>query len=695
MKIRTTKRRTVGKGRPGYQAALLPALVAVGGGLASMPATALELGNIVVHSKIGQPLRASVAYALAPNEVLESYCVSVRHTAIGSDMPGVSNPKIRVGDGKITITTRSPVVEPIVNASLVVKCPYTPQVVREYMVFLDPEGTVPEVMEAATAVSPARPATVDAPVARARPAPVSTTPIDPATQYLVVPGDSLSAIAMRLPEQDSNLQSTMNAIFVANPDAFIGGDPNLIKAGSLIDIPAAAGVTDTTTDFSMNVSEPLQSNANESYYDDAATSFDQSSVYGGAETLEAGPVEERQPDYEFDYGSPEESAESATDPETAAFDSTAGSDAADAYADLLPGDPVPGELPVDSAIADEPVLEEPAVEETVPEEAVEPSVASVAPEPRQAIRSPEPTEASNWNWLIWIAAGAISLFGGALLIGPRLREYFGSKPVGGPEAGSRPVSEHAAPSSPTMAAPEPSMAVEEISPANADVDFDLSDDSPTEENLALDADLIAGTGLADAGDVQVNQDFGFAATADLDLELTEQATREDAPETDIIPPPERSVENLIVEETESADDTEYDMSVIVDATKMPDPSEVTERDLKAVPLDDTGQTAIADDYRIDQGVDVDLGTLEQDYEDDFAATQALGEEIEQAAAELSAERLDEVIEPSGETSVELQLANLADLDLTATLEAQNDDLDVTAKIEAEDETVEMPKKGEG
>ena len=292
-------------------------------------------------------------------------------------------------------------------------------------------------------------------------------------------------------------------------------------------------------------------------------------------------------------------------------------------------------------------------------------------------------------------------FASQAVICHRLREYFGSKPVGGPEAGSRPVSEHAAPSSPTMAAPEPSMAVEEISPANADVDFDLSDDSPTEENLALDADLIAGTGLADAGDVQVNQDFGFASDAlsidfdVLDLELTEQATREDAPETDIIPPPERSVENLIVEETESADDTEYDMSVIVDATKMPDPSEVTERDLKAVPLDDTGQTAIADDYRIDQGVDVDLGTLEQDYEDDFAATQALGEEIEQAAAELSAERLDEVIEPSGETSVELQLANLADLDLTATLEAQNDDLDVTAKIEAEDETVEMPKKGEG
>ena len=636
---------------------------------------ALELGNIVVHSKIGQPLRASVAFALAPNEIIDTYCVSVRRAGIGSEMPGIANPRIRVADGKISITSRSPVMEPMANVSLVVKCPYTPQVIRDYLMFLDPEGTTPEVMEAA-APRPAVASTVATTTAARSPsAPAPSAPIEPASRYQVQPGDSLSGIAMRLEGRDAGLQAAMSAIFDANPDAFIGGDPNLIKAGSLVDIPSAAGIASPVSgsDFVAGDSEP--STSSDDYSD--VPSYTDSSVYEGAESLQAGPVQE-QPTYEFDEGSFDSDAgsspEPVSEPADSGYEAIASDDVSDAYADLLPGDPVVEEPVVDSDVAAEPIA---------------PAPASNPPESRQSISSPEPE--SGWSWLIWIAAGVLSLFGGALLIGPRLLEYFGSKPVGGSESASRPISEHAAPSSPAIAAPESTMAVEEIAPSNADVDFDLSDDSPTEENLALDADLIAGTGLAEAGDVQVNQDFGFAATAELDLELTEQAAREESPETDIIPPPERPPEDLIVEESQSPDDTEYDMSVIVDATKMPDPSEVTERDLKAVPLDDTGQTLIADEYTIDQGVDID--TLEQDFEDDFSATQALDEEIQQAAAELASE-LDEPVDPSGETSVEMQLANLSEIDLTATLEAQNDDLEDTAKMEAEDETVEMPSKGE-
>ncbi|MDH5455521.1 MAG: hypothetical protein OEY37_05565, partial [Gammaproteobacteria bacterium] len=48
--------------------AILP-LVALGGGLAATPAAALELGELTVQSSLGQPLRASIAYALAPNEM--------------------------------------------------------------------------------------------------------------------------------------------------------------------------------------------------------------------------------------------------------------------------------------------------------------------------------------------------------------------------------------------------------------------------------------------------------------------------------------------------------------------------------------------------------------------------------------------------------------------------------------------------
>ena len=657
---------------------MLPALVAVGGGLAGAPATALELGPIVVHSHIGQPLRASVAYALAPNEMIDTYCVSVRPGGIGRDIPGVPQPSVRIADGKITITGRNAVMEPMIAANLTVKCPYTPNVVRDYLIFLDPAGTVPVKMEAATAAPMATQSTVTAAVPAERAAPVDRTPIEQGSQYRVQPGDSLSAIVMRLAGLDIGLQTAMDAVFAANPDAFINGDPNLIQAGSLIDIPGVNGLVaredSTTTGFDARSSEPVD----DTTYDAAA----ESSVYQGAESLTAPPEEERVPvEYDYDYGAyeetPETTADSSLEDTASASDETAAEASADAYNDLVAGD----------LVVDEPAADQPA----------ETSVAEAAAEPTQArprvIQAPEPAESTSWNWLIWIAAGALAIFGGVLLIGPRLRERFGSKPVGGADAAASPISEHAAPSAPIFATPEPTMAVEEITPVQPDVDFDLSDDSPTEENLTLDADLVAGTGFAESGDVQVNQDFGFAATAELDLELTEQAAQDtDSPETDIIPPPDRPPEDLIVEETEAADDTEYDMSVIVDATKMPDPLEVTERDLKAVPLDDTGQTPIADAYTIDQGPDFE--TLEQDYEDELTKTQALNKEIEEAAAEL-ADRMDDTVEAGDDTSVEVQLANLSDLDLTSTLEAQNDDLEVTATMEADDETVEMPKKGEG
>ena len=66
---------------------ILP-LVALGGGLAAGPAAALELGDLTVHSNLGQPLRASIAYALAPNEMLSNTCVSVNGAGSTGGLPG-------------------------------------------------------------------------------------------------------------------------------------------------------------------------------------------------------------------------------------------------------------------------------------------------------------------------------------------------------------------------------------------------------------------------------------------------------------------------------------------------------------------------------------------------------------------------------------------------------------------------------
>jgi hypothetical protein len=163
-------------------------------------------------------------------------------------------------------------------------------------------------------------------------------------------------------------------------------------------------------------------------------------------------------------------------------------------------------------------------------------------------------------------------------------------------------------------------------------------------------------------------------------------------------------DDMVIDSEVLPDDEDYDMSVIVDVTKMPNPNDVTERDLMAVPVDDdNGQNLISDAYTINDEVDIMEGMdLDDEIEaavdddpmgtridDELAATQALSEEIEKAAAELASNS-----DPSGETSIEMQLTNLSDLDLTSELEAQNDDYDndVTARLEADDETVEMPAK---
>ena len=66
----------------------------------------------------------------------------------------------------------------------------------------------------------------------------------------------------------------------------------------------------------------------------------------------------------------------------------------------------------------------------------------------------------------------------------------------------------------------------------------------------------------------------------------------------------------------SEDDDEYDMSMIVDATRQTIDEDLTEKDLNAIPVEDY---AVADDTLHTK---VDLQTLEQDYQDEYTATLA-------------------------------------------------------------------------
>jgi hypothetical protein len=678
----------------------LPALVAAGGGLAVGSVAALELGGLQVQSTLGQPLRASIAYALSPSEVIDDRCVAVR--AGSRDLPGLNNASVRVSKGVISITSGSPVVEPMLSANIVVDCPDSAHVSRNYLLFINPQERPVTVARqsipaAATVTPPARradPAT--------RPVPV-TTPISEGSRYQVQPGDSLSGIVRRIETDGIASATAMAAVLKTNPGAFINGDPDRLKAGSWLAIPS----------FTATVAAAPQAPAAQPRDEKGAAeevTAGGAEIYQGAETLEP-DASGRIPSTEFlpEVPAPDVSEMVETAPDNTAAGTTGAvanepvvteADYSAAYADLVAGDVV---------------VDEPATTATAPVESAAAAATARVVKPSAGTRivgSPEPAGFS-WNLIIWAVVALISAFGSYLMFWPKLRERFGSRPVG-EDKRVPPRTEHVAP----ISVPESEITVQEIKPTYDNVDFDLSDDSPTEEHLVLDADLVAGTGLDDSEDVDVNRDFGFAATMDLDMELPETpATQDSEPETDIIPPPERP-ENLVVSsEVLPDEDDEYDISMVVDATKMPDPAEVTERDLMAVPVDDTGQTRINDDYNIVDEIAQDI--LEQDYEDELSATQLPHAEIEKAASELaetigdeqptevaSLDEGDEVDDNAGrifgsedDTSIEMRLTNLSELDLTATLEAQNDDsrddLDLTASIDVEDKTVEMPRDKDG
>ena len=628
----------------------LPAIFAMGSTLAAIPASAIELGDLTVQSRLGQPLRASIAYALAPNEQLSDYCVTLRPGASLSGLPNFGAATVSIANGVIMLAGKTPVREPMISAHIVVNCPYTANISREYLLFIDPLAPAYDNPAVTQQVN-----TAAAPVAVAAEAiqrPVATVTnrvvdkdIAVATRYRVQSGDTLSTIVARIQDRPVGLWPAVNAIFAANPEAFVNNDVNKLKAGSWLTIP----------DFSQNVSA-------ESVSAPAAP----------AAVAETG---------------------SLTSPAVSADSSAAN------IAPVQAAPSVTAELSPEPVLLDDLESYEPQIMEVVepaPQQSANVIIDADLAGPETTSESPNVTTAmittnsnsadgsASSSWLLWLAGSGVALILGLLMFGRRFR----GESIPAPSAPQADQPHH------RRASDNETTATESI--AAVDVDFDLSDDSPTEENLILDADLIMGTGLAAGSSSEVTQDFGYAAATELDVELPFEPIAPIDDATDILPPM-RIEESSILESEVFAEEDDYDMSVMVDATKMPLPDDITERDLKAFEVDTDDESMVLEQYTINK--EVDFQVLEQDYEDELTATQALNEEITRAAAELVAAQKRQDI-PEDDATTEMPLATVTELDITAQMPIQNDaisDPDATGVNEAiaandadDDETAEMP-----
>lgn len=656
------------------QKTLLP-LVAVGGSLAGLPAHALELGEMTVQSRLGQPLRASIAYVLAANEQIDNSCVSLASGASTSGLPGVGRATVSVADGVILLTGTAPIREPMVSARVVVDCAYTANLSREYMLFIDPAEPLfskPPVVQAAPAATPEA-TTQAAPAPVARQSTAATTrreptankvrrePIGPSTQYRVQPGDSLSQIAERVENRSIGLWAAVDVIFEANPDAFINNDPNKLMAGALLTIPSLDG------------SEPILSAAAASSgpaVDNVAQASQVSST-GEASVAEVNTITEAAPADTVDVAPIEiPDVAETTDVVT------------DATVDLSPGNDLvydDNENPFVDAGND--------TNETIviPDTALEgPTTESSSPNVPTAVINTSTGESTS-SWLMWLAGGFV-VFIGLLLFGRRSRHS--ASPL-------TPLADQA----PGQAATDDTIDAE----ADATTNYDIEDDSPTEENLSLDADLVVGTGLEAGSHADVGQEFGFAQTTALDIELPFEPEAEDTSDDTLDNSMIVTREESILDSEILPEDEDYDVSVIMDATKMPQPEDVTQRDLKAIEVDSTVNDEETDSYTINRDIDLDI--LAQDYEDEFTQTQALNVELARAAADLTVDTDDETVDTLQETGVTIEMpppvATLTELDITEHLPARNEDFvdtdetgmyeTVTLNMPADEFTIEMPE----
>lgn len=260
------------------------AVTALGLLLAQPAAWAAGFGQLRVQSNLGQPLQAEIDISGVSAEEAGNLSVKLAppdaYAKAGlTYLPAVSGLRLQLdrrANGSYVARVRSnqPISEPFVDI-LIDMTWASGKVTRAYTFLLDPAGskTAPQtfspttVVQAATpdaspaaapaaaapapvaapvASQPASPAPAPRPAQAARPkrAPAETAPSGDAAgggTYTVQRGDSLYSIAGEASQsQDSvSLDQMLVALYRNNPNAFIGGNINRLKTGTVLKVPSA------------------------------------------------------------------------------------------------------------------------------------------------------------------------------------------------------------------------------------------------------------------------------------------------------------------------------------------------------------------------------------------------------------------------------------------------------------------------
>lgn len=233
--------------KAGLRCGLLTMAIASASLLHSSIAAALGLGEITLHSAMGQPLNADIELietnGLSPEDIRVSLASTEAFSKAGiervfflSDLR--FTPIIRGNRGVVHIESRKAVTEPYLNFLVRLVRPNGDQL-HEYTVLLDPPDSpsgLAATRSRTTTLAGSTPKTPESRMPVAPPAAVE------GKHYTVVAGDNLASIAKRVQAPGSKTSSAelANGIQALNPQAFPGGERSRLKVGQSLLLPDAA-----------------------------------------------------------------------------------------------------------------------------------------------------------------------------------------------------------------------------------------------------------------------------------------------------------------------------------------------------------------------------------------------------------------------------------------------------------------------
>lgn len=233
-------------------------------GLGGAPAWAFSLGRVTVSSMQGEPLRAEIDITELKDDEAASLKVGIApadmYRAAGLTFdPQLARLQIELQkrpDGRAYLRLRGDQAVSTSYLDLVLEVSWaTGRTLRDYTLLFEPPRPQPEPVATPAQITPPSPqaaasdsaamapAASPAPQAQASvaaPAPKAAPAAKAASRSITVKaGDTAGKIAAANLPADVSLEQMLLALLRANPNAFINGNVNLVKAGATLTLPNA------------------------------------------------------------------------------------------------------------------------------------------------------------------------------------------------------------------------------------------------------------------------------------------------------------------------------------------------------------------------------------------------------------------------------------------------------------------------